>query len=75
MAVVSTPVATSLVLSMDNGLGASGQQLKINRTIHYIKPAAADADIHAVAQGILALQDKTNLSIQRNDSSELTEQL
>lgn len=75
MAVINTPIATSLVLTMDNGLGAAGQQLKINRTVNYIKPAALDADIYAVAQGLLGLQDKTNLSIQRANSSELTEQL
>jgi len=69
----STPVASELVLVMDNGTGASGKQLTKNRVVDHIKTTAANEDVFIIAQGFLALQDKTNLSVQRNDASELEE--
>lgn len=73
MAVTATPLTSELLLIMDNGIGASGQQLTKTRTINYLKTTANAEDIYSVAQGILSLQDKTNLSIQRSDASELVE--
>ncbi|KUG03212.1 hypothetical protein ASZ90_019311 [hydrocarbon metagenome] len=74
MAVTSIPVTSEMVLVMDNGIGASGQQLKKNRVYKYVKTAANSEDVFSVAQSLLDLQEKTNLSIQRNDSSELEEE-
>ncbi len=71
MAVTATPLSSDLVLVMDNGTGASGQQLSIKRTFKSVKSAASNADLYAVAQDILGLQEKTNLAIQRQDIVEL----
>ncbi|MEN6328124.1 MAG: DUF1659 domain-containing protein [Syntrophomonas sp.] len=71
MAVTATPLSSDLVLVMDNGTGASGQQLSVKRTFKSVKSAAANADLYAVAQDILGLQEKTNLAIQRQDTVEL----
>jgi hypothetical protein len=70
MAVSSNIVSTDLVLVMDNGIGASGQQLK-NRSFKKVKPEAANEDIYAVAQDLLGLQDKTNVAVQRRDIVEI----
>ncbi|HHV16782.1 MAG TPA: DUF1659 domain-containing protein [Gelria sp.] len=71
MAVSANTVSTDLVLIMDNGTGASGQQLFKNRSFKNVKPEAADEDIYAVAQNLLGLQDKINLAVQRRDIVEL----
>lgn len=71
MAVTATPLSSDLVLVMDNGTGAGGQQLSIKRTFKSVKSAASNADLYAVAQDILGLQAKTNLAIQRQDTVEL----
>lgn len=71
MAISANIVATDLVLVMDNGLGATGQQLVKNRAFTKVKPAAANEDIYAVAQDLLSLQDQTNISVQRRDILEM----
>ena len=73
MAITATPTATDLILVMNNGTGASGQQLTISRTFGDIKPAAANADFYSVAQSLLALQSKTNIAIQRRDVNEIAD--
>lgn len=73
MAVTATPVSSDLVLVMDNGTGASGQQLTRNRVYSNIKAGADNEDVYPVATGLISLQDKTNLSIQRQDTVELSE--
>jgi uncharacterized protein YaaR (DUF327 family) len=73
VAVTATPLTSELLLIMDNGIGTSGQQLTKTRTIGNLKTTAADEDVYSVAQGILSLQEKNNISIQRNNASELIE--
>ncbi len=73
MAVSANTVSTDLVLIMDNGTGASGQQLFKNRSFKNVKPEAADEDIYAIAQDLLGLQDKINLAVQRRDIVELVD--
>ncbi|MGS0765583.1 DUF1659 domain-containing protein [Syntrophomonas curvata] len=74
MAITANTIATDLVLVMDNGTGASGQQLSKNRAFTKVKPDAANADLFAVAQDLLSLQDKTGLSVQRRDIVEIKNQ-
>lgn len=74
MAISANIVATDLVLVMDNGTGASGQQLSKNRAFTKVKPDAANEDIYAVAQDLLSLQDKTSISVQRRDIVEIKNQ-
>lgn len=71
MAVTSNPVNSELVLVLDNGIGASGQQLIRNRAYGDVKPEALDDNIYEVAQVILDLQDRTVLAIHRQDTVEL----
>lgn len=73
MAITATPTATDLILVMDNGLGASGQQLTVSRIFGDVKPAASHADFYSVAQSLLGLQSKTNLAIQRRDYNEIAD--
>lgn len=71
MAVTPIAVSRDLILVMDNGIGASGQPLTINRTYKYVKSAAADADIHTVAQALTGLQNADIIAVQRRDVFEL----
>lgn len=74
MAVNAIQLATDLILVMDNGIGASGQQLSINRTYKDVKPNAENDDIYAVANSLVSLQEKANLGIQRRDILELEQE-
>ena len=75
MPVLTIPVTSELVLVMDNGIGTSGQQLKKNRIWQiFFKTSAENEDVFSVAQSLLGLQEKTNLSIQRNDSVAIEEE-
>jgi plasmid replication initiation protein len=60
-----------MILVMDNGIGASGQQLSKNRIYKNLKTNASNDSIHTVAQAVVGLQDKVNLAIQRRDTVEL----
>jgi hypothetical protein len=56
---------------MDNGIGASGQALTVNRRYANVKSAAVNDDVYAVATAISGLQDKAMLIVQRRDTAEL----
>lgn len=71
MAVTATPMTSDLILVMDNGIGASGQALSLNRTYRNVKPEATDQDLYDVAQTLIGLQSKTNNSIQRRNTVEI----
>ena len=71
MAVTASIVAVDLALVMDNDIGSSGQPVFITRTFKKVKTDAVNADIYAVAQALLGLQNKTNIAIQRRDIVEL----
>ena len=71
MAVTTTPVNSELVLVLDNGIGASGQQLIRNRAYGDVKSEALDEDVYQVAQVIINLQDRDVLAVHRQDTVEL----
>ncbi len=71
MAVTATSLTSDLILVMDNGIGASGQALSLNRTYRNVKPEATDQNIYDVAQTLIGLQSKTNNSIQRRNTVEI----
>lgn len=71
MAITTTPVGSELILVMDNGIGASGQQLVKNRIYTDVRSAATDADLYSVAQSLLGLQDKSSLAVQRSNLVEI----
>lgn len=74
MAVTATAISSDLVLVMDNGIGASGQPLSVNRVFRNVKSAASNDDVYAVAQTLVGLQSKTNNAIQRRNLVELEEE-
>lgn len=74
MAVTATAISSDLVLVMDNGTGASGQPLSVNRVFRNVKTAASNDDVYSVAESILGLQSKTNNAIQRRNLVELEEE-
>lgn len=71
MAITTNPVSSELILVMDNGIGAAGQQLVKNRIYPDVRSAAADADLYSVAQSLLGLQDKSSLAVQRRNLVEI----
>lgn len=71
MAITATAVTSDLILVMDNGTGTSGQALSQNRIYKNVKTNAADADVYAVAQALIALQSKTCNAIQRRNVDEI----
>ena len=44
------PVATDLILVLDNGMGSSGQQLIQNRIYKNVKPDADNDKLYSVAE-------------------------
>jgi len=72
MAVTAVPVSSELVLVLDNGIGASGQQLVRNRSYGDVKPEAANDNVYQVAQVLLDLQSRNVLAVHRQDTVELT---
>lgn len=71
MAITTTPVGSELILVMDNGVGASGQQLVKNRVYTDVRSGAADADLYSTAQSLLSLQEKSNIAVQRRNLIEI----
>ncbi|NLB89282.1 MAG: DUF1659 domain-containing protein [Syntrophomonadaceae bacterium] len=71
MPVNTIPVATDLILVLDNGIGSSGQQLTQNRVYKNIKTDANNDKIYSVAETLAGLQNKRKLAIQRRDIVEI----
>lgn len=71
MPVNTIPVATDLILVLDNGIGSSGQQLIQNRIYKNVKPDADNDKLYSVAETLVGLQNKTKLAIQRRDIVEI----
>lgn len=69
MAITTTPVASELVIVLDDGTGND-----VSRRYSDVKPAATDADVYDVANGtagLVTLQTKTLLSVQRRNTIEI----
>ncbi|HWP97970.1 MAG TPA: DUF1659 domain-containing protein [Syntrophomonadaceae bacterium] len=71
MSVTSTPVSTDLVLVMDNGISATGKAQTKDQVFKSVNTLASNDEMYSAAQVLLALQEKTNLSVQRRDTVEL----
>lgn len=74
MAVVSTPVSSSLVLVLDYGLNNAGNTQTKERVFKSLTPSSSNDNVYAAGQIILALQEKTSISVQRRDVVELSNQ-
>lgn len=73
MAINVIPIATDLVLVMDNGISAAGHQLSINRTFKDVKTSADNEKMYSVADSLVSLQDADKIAVQRRDIVELEE--
>lgn len=71
MAVNRVPQGSRMVISIQNGVNASGQPVYVQRTYKIVKASAVDADVYAVAQGMANLQKYPVTSISRLDEGNL----
>jgi len=73
MAVVNTPLATSLRLQVQTGTDAGGSPLYRVRSYSRVKPDAADQDVYDIAQALGSLQVHPVNAISRVNESDLSE--
>lgn len=67
MAVDKVPQTSKMVITVENGLNASGKPIQRQRSYKNVKASASDADVYAVAQGIAGLQTHAVVTISRQD--------
>jgi len=71
MAVDRVPQGSRMIITIQNGVNASGQPKYIQRTYKSVKASAVDADIYAVAHGMANLQKYPVTGISRFDEGNL----
>lgn len=71
MAVNRVPQGSRMVISIQNGINASGLPKNVLRTYKSVKASAVDADVYAVAQGMANLQKYPITGISRMDEGNL----
>jgi len=71
MAVIKTPIAATIRLSLATGLNAQGAPILRQTNLNNVKSAAVDQDLFDVANAIVGLQDYTLNSITRVDTADL----
>jgi hypothetical protein len=74
MAVVATPVQSSLRLVVQAGTDTNGNPVYRNRSYSRVKPGAPDADVYDVANVLAGLQAHPLHGIQRLATNELVEE-
>ena len=74
MAVVKNPQPGKMVLRVQKGINAEGKPVYSQHSFANLKPAAADSDVYAVAQGIGSLQSLPVADISRQDVGNLVDQ-
>lgn len=74
MAVVSTPLGTTLVAEYQTGLTDTGAPVTRKKSLTGIKSNASDQDIYEAAAALFSLIEYPLISVRRDDSSELTNQ-
>ncbi len=74
MAVIKTPIGSTIRLSLVTGTNAQGAPIIKQTSISNVKAAAADQDLFDVANAIVGLQDYALNSITRLDSADLAAQ-
>lgn len=71
MAVTKIPQTSKMIITIDNGVNASGQPVQRQRSYKNVKVSAADGDVYAVAQAIANLQTHAVVGISRQDEGNL----
>ncbi|MCO7174992.1 DUF1659 domain-containing protein [Sporolactobacillus kofuensis] len=68
----STITASVFVMNLDGGLDEQGEQVLLTKSFRNIKAAAAHDGLLAVAEQLAPLQKHPLISIERNDTAEIT---
>jgi hypothetical protein len=71
MAVVVTPVSTTLRLQVQTATNAEGEPVYRLRTFNRVKPEAADQDVYDVARALAGLQIYPVVAISRVNENNL----
>jgi len=71
MAVNRVPQGSRMVITIQNGVNASGLPKYLQRTYKIVKAGAVDADVYAVAQEMANLQKYPITGISRLDEGNL----
>lgn len=74
MAVVATPVQSSLRLVVQVGTDTNGNPVYRNRSYSRVKPGAPDDDVYEVANAIAELQINPLHAVQRLATDELVQE-
>lgn len=71
MAVNKVPETSTMIITIEDGVNASGQPVYRQRSYKNVKVGALDADVYAAAQAIANLQTHEVVSISRQDEGSL----
>jgi len=74
MAVTKLAQNGKLVVKVETGVNASGNPTYRLRSFQNVKPGAADADVYAVAQALVNLQQHTVVNVARMEEGNLVNQ-
>ena len=74
MAVVKTPLGSTLRLIMETGTDLEGNPILKNRNYNNVKPTATDQDLFDVGTLLVSLQQNNLNAIQRLDDAALDNQ-
>ncbi|HHU33110.1 MAG: DUF1659 domain-containing protein [Zhaonellaceae bacterium] len=74
MAVIATPIQSSLRLVVQTGTDNDGNPVYRNRSYNRVKPEAPDADVYDVANVLAGLQSNPLFAVQRVVTDELAEE-
>lgn len=74
MAVITMPQSTTLGIKVQTGTTAAGAPAYKTVNFNSVKPAATDADIYAIAQGIAGLQTHSIIALSRVNNANLVEE-
>jgi hypothetical protein len=73
MAVLSTPLTSSMVLQVQTGVDGEGNPVYKNRTYNRVKTSADDQNIFDVALALADLQKNTLSAVSRIDKEDLSD--
>lgn len=71
MAVNKVPQGSRMIITIQNGVNASGQPVYRQRTYKSVKASAVDADVYAIAQAMANLQKYPVTGVSRLDEGNL----
>ncbi len=71
MAVSRAPQGSQMIITIQNGVNASGQTVYQKRTYKSVKSSATDTDVYDIAQAMASLQKHPVTGISRLDEGNL----